>query len=741
MNTLTHLIVIIFMTFDTLSLIISLLKKYDLIEKLCCQVLMKNNQNYIFSVNDRFVTEPSTIDGRSLCAPAHWQEHMSIFYLTEKMRCNTDQNFNAVCDRVGQGKITKEDEQFFQSRIISTELEHQHDLFKEGKICIAVTTNSRREDINLEKLNQLLPSEKTYTIHALDRTINLKEAIPLDKKTPYTKTGSLPSELHIKIGAPVFLTANHKKKEYKEDGIMNGARGFIEHIEVSEENGDEVTIIWIVFNDKENGAFYRAQPEHRKLRRDQALSEYATPILPVKRTFKKGSSNIEIQRKQFSLTLGYACTVHRLQGLTLDYVIVDFRDGYVIFGTFYVAITRVRAGNNLFLRDFHPGYIKVSNEVSMKIQEMRKSSPYRFLKSFIHEQCFKLDKNDFKIGYLNINCLTNELHGEYVNTDKNLLSLDLLCLSETFLTSKVSEASVASLLNNWEVIFRADCPDGKRHMGLLVLTPKTAQRKRCIEMDLKFQRSEAITKNGLTHIQIIHCQVSDERVSFLYCRQTPSIKDTEKIKDIAQDSNYILGDLNLNPDIEDQKRKLDNLCGNTKILHLRDITTVRRNQVDHIIVDKDKRHQVYTDCYLNFVSDHKSIVLRKSRFLGDEVLERNMDLKPSQKQEAQPSQKEAARPPQKRDNKQLDRKKIDEDETVIDGTNVEHIQDSLDLSSLNGLAWINDTVVDNFGRLLMKKYTDIFFFSSFFNHFFFVKKKVTQKSQNMINHLICLAAA
>ena len=49
LNTLTHPIVITFMTFDTLSLTISLLKKYDLTEKLCCQVLMKNNQN-IFKI-------------------------------------------------------------------------------------------------------------------------------------------------------------------------------------------------------------------------------------------------------------------------------------------------------------------------------------------------------------------------------------------------------------------------------------------------------------------------------------------------------------------------------------------------------------------------------------------------------------------------------------------------------------------------------------------------------------------
>ena len=84
--------------------------------------------------------------------------------------------------------------------------------------------------------------------------------------------------------------------------------------------------------------------------------------------------------------------------MTLEYVIVDFRDGFIIFGSFYVAITRVRAGNNLFLRDFHPGFVKASKEVNDKIKEMRKEKPYQFFKTFLDMPCFKQDQNDLKIG-------------------------------------------------------------------------------------------------------------------------------------------------------------------------------------------------------------------------------------------------------------------------------------------------------------------------------------------------------
>ena len=143
-----------------------------------------------------------------------------------------------------------------------------------------VTTNKHREEINNEKLDKLLPTERLYTCHSTDRTLNASDDIKLPKNLPYTQTGSLPAELRIKVGAPIVITMNHKKKLFKEDGIINGATGHIEFIEVSESDPDEVTVIWIVFNKKENGAVYRAQPEHLKLRKNLPLSEYAPQYYP-----------------------------------------------------------------------------------------------------------------------------------------------------------------------------------------------------------------------------------------------------------------------------------------------------------------------------------------------------------------------------------------------------------------------------------------------------------------------------
>ena len=441
-------------------------------------------------IQDQFITEKSKIDGRPLCAPSYWDQHFRIYYMTEKMRCRNDEEFSAICDRVGKGTINIEDEKFLQSRIISTPLEDDNAYFKDGTIAIIVTTNKKREEINIEKLERLLPHKKTYTCYSTDRTINVSKANELPSDLPYTQTGQLPSKLHIKVGAPVMITSNHKKSIYKEDGMMNGARGYIDFIQCNKDDPDDVEIIWVVFNNKETCSRYRS--DFRHLRGRLNIDEYATPILPVKKRFQVKHGNIEYQRKNFSLTLGYCLTAHKCQGETYDGgVIIDFRDGFVISGSFYVAITRVKSGNKLFLKDFDSTYIKPSKDIEEKIEHMRKNKPYLFFKKYLEDKIFEFDKEDMKICYLNINKLTT-CHSEYVNEDKNLLNIDILCLSDTRLTQSIKSEDIKASMPNWDIVYRHDCEDGREHMGMLFITPLNNEHSRKKLKFLKFLRAENI---------------------------------------------------------------------------------------------------------------------------------------------------------------------------------------------------------------------------------------------------------
>ena len=64
------------------------------------------------------------------------------------------------------------------------------------------------------------------------------------------RTGNLVTELVLKVGAPVVIKTNHSKHKYKDDGIMNGARGYVQAITVSKDDPEKVEIIWVVFKMK-----------------------------------------------------------------------------------------------------------------------------------------------------------------------------------------------------------------------------------------------------------------------------------------------------------------------------------------------------------------------------------------------------------------------------------------------------------------------------------------------------------
>ena len=186
-------------------------------------------------------------------------------------------------------------------------------------------------------------------------------------------------------------------------------------------------------------------------------------------------------------------------------VIVDFRGTAedqakgkkcrVIPSSFYTAITRVHCGEDLFLRSFEKRFISNNEEAEREITRMRKTRQFSKTKVYLDENIFKgektrpfsktrvyLDENIFKgetaelkVGYLNINGLLTGLHGDYLNADKNLLHLDLLCLAETHLLESTTGGNLSSVLSNWEILQRFDSDDKRQHLGLLLLRSKASK--------------------------------------------------------------------------------------------------------------------------------------------------------------------------------------------------------------------------------------------------------------------------
>ena len=288
----------------------------------------------------------------------------------------------------------------------------------------------------------------------------------------------------MKVGAPIIITSNHSKQIYREDGIVNGARGYVQAVQVSKENSDKVDIVWVVLNKQSAGRRYRF--EMKDLRKTFNPGHInATPILPTRKNFKVKFGNVEYQRQNFALSLAYAITAHKCQGETLDYVIIDFgadKDkkikNYICPGSFYVALTRVREGCNVFLKSFDKSYIQVNRKIEEKIDAMIKHRCYILKKIYLDQRIFKVENSEVKVGYLNINGLYDGDHAQYLNDDKNLVHLDIIVLAETKLTSDCNSHYISSSLDNWVMKARGDSKDQRKHMGMLLLSSK---KSRCTD--------------------------------------------------------------------------------------------------------------------------------------------------------------------------------------------------------------------------------------------------------------------
>jgi len=572
-------------------------------------------------VRDPMIFFKSTIDRRSSVAPSHWNENFSIYYLTQKMRCPDDIAFAELCDRVGKNAITLDDEKYLQQRVIEHEIlaENSNENFTSGKIAIIVTMNDRREEINLEKVRKLLPGPE-YICLSSDSIDNTRSFVPHEETISVHVKHGMMRNLILREKAPVMFTVNHRTARFKEDGLVNGAKGYIDHIQLDD---GAVKVIWVVFNNKDVGknCYRREMFKHWPEDWRQFISKDALPVLPTAKPFQVSQSGNQFLRYQFPLTLAYAMTAHKCQGSTLEEVIVDFRPNknnkqFIDFGSFYTAITRVTNGNCLFLRDFNRKYVKTHPQVEHEIETMKVRRPYKMKKLYNNEPVFTAE--NVKVGYLNINDLMQSFHGEYLNGDYNLLDLDLLAIAETKLTKNITNEQLADVLSNWQIIDRFDIEDGQSHMGLLLLGSKNLSS---IPVTSQFYNLNLSSK-----VQGVSCTFNGSTFTFVYCNNTPTNIAVNFIEQNTRSSDYLLADLNLDARVVEQDRKLKQICGECKVILLKEITHPQNNnQLDHILGKEKVGVKTYVTTFRNFIADHKTIVLRESKPGAQYIIDQRLE--------------------------------------------------------------------------------------------------------------------
>lgn len=178
-------------------------------------------------------------------------------------------------------------------------------------------------------------------------------------------------KLSVAVGAQVMLRVNLNVAK----GLCNGTMGIVTRVEplrihvkfsasAKSEAGSSEAGNSEAGNTGNSEAGYTGSSEagSSEASRDEETSEedaQETTILGRHSFYSKVGSTACIVLVQFPVTLAWASTIHKVQGLTLDAVRVDAQQCFEA-GQFYVAISRVRRLADLSLLGFDPHSVLVN---------------------------------------------------------------------------------------------------------------------------------------------------------------------------------------------------------------------------------------------------------------------------------------------------------------------------------------------------------------------------------------------
>lgn len=164
--------------------------------------------------------------------------------------------------------------------------------------------------------------------------------------------------ISLKKGAVVMCTTNISI----EDGICNGSQGVV--IDFVESLNRECLGMLVPLVRFSNGRIMRISPQQRQ--------SVDFPAISV---------------SQIPLCLAWALTIHKIQGATLHMADIDIGRTIFEYGQTYVALSRIRSLDGLFLSEFYPQRIKANPSVIAFYDSFPDISP-ESMQSFIdrHKQ-------------------------------------------------------------------------------------------------------------------------------------------------------------------------------------------------------------------------------------------------------------------------------------------------------------------------------------------------------------------
>jgi hypothetical protein len=370
-------------------------------------------------------------DSFNLCHPLH------VFKMTELeqiMRQKDDLAFTQLLNRVRTASHTDDDLRCIQSRAITPGDEN----YPSDALHI-FAENAPVNEYNIDRLEQIQSPQ--YILKALDQFPPHVRKQDIEKvlSKGRSETGGLDTEIVIKENARVMLTTNVDIS----DRLINGQLGTVIRVTV-DNTSNKPSTIFVKFDDCNAGA-----SAIRKSSSFFARDNHAVPVQPVLARIKVRPgkpSSPEIQRLQFPLTLAWACTVHKVQGLTLDNIVVSFdlkRQKCFNFGQVYVALSRATSLKGLhILGTLESKHIRANPKVQEEYKRLREISSFHKATDICHNE-------SLSICILNIRSL--QKHSRDLSSDPVLSKCDVLTLTETQLLCNIPNDEMSLILKDFSL--------------------------------------------------------------------------------------------------------------------------------------------------------------------------------------------------------------------------------------------------------------------------------------------------
>ncbi|XP_061190195.1 uncharacterized protein LOC133198054 [Saccostrea echinata] len=367
-------------------------------------------------VGDKWIFKDLSNPGQSL-AKNLWHEHFHMHELTVIMRQKDDLRFAEMLNRLRENKMTDEDKELIYQHIIRQDMqvypkEAPH-LFIENKF-VDCFNNNLIENLSTNKVNvradtDVLSQTKLSALVKLKLVQNLPE-------NP-ASTGQLRTNLVIAEDMLYDISVNLDVT----DGLTNGASCVVKYIEY-QQSLLRPAIVWVLFADSNIGISRRHQYSHLF---STNVNTTWTPIFEAKRTFVYNRKTYE--RIQFPLQPAAGKTIHKAQGATLSSAVISLAQTKQrkIPHIHYVALSRVRSLDGLFILDFNEKSLSKDENVDKEMERLREN---RLQLSYtpLYSVC-----KDIKFLFNN----ARSLHKHYLDmkSEPSVLAADVIGIAESWL--------------------------------------------------------------------------------------------------------------------------------------------------------------------------------------------------------------------------------------------------------------------------------------------------------------------